>query len=77
MTNVGQGVSFPYVGDASNPRNHRWSIGLQRELPWQFVIEATYVGARGENLPVLRQLNGIPLSTSRRRRSATMRRTTG
>jgi hypothetical protein len=60
MTNVGQGVSFPYVGDVKNPRNHRWSLGLQRELPWQMLIEATYVGARGENLPVLRQLNAVP-----------------
>jgi hypothetical protein len=61
MTNVGQGISFPYAGEAMNPRNHRWSLGLQRELPGQIMIEATYVGARGQNLPVLRQLNGIPL----------------
>ncbi len=79
MTNVGQGVSFPYVGDASNPRTHRWSIGLQRELPGQFVIEATYVGARGEQLPVVRQLNGVPtqyLSTSPVRDDATNNRLT-
>ena len=47
MTNVGLGVSFPYVGEVKNPRNHRWSLGLQRELPWQLLIEATYVGAHG------------------------------
>lgn len=67
MTNVGQGVSFPYSGEVKNPRNHRWSIGLQRELPWRLLVEATYVGARGENLPVVRQLNAVPrqyLSTS-------------
>jgi len=60
MTSVGQGIGFPYAGDASNPRNHRWSLGLQRELPAQFLIETTYVGARGQNLPVLRQLNAVP-----------------
>ena len=79
MTNVGQGVSFPYVGDVSNPRTHRWSLGLQRELPGQFVVEATYVGAHGENLPVLRQLNGVPtqyLSTSPVRDDATNNRLT-
>jgi TonB dependent receptor len=79
MTSVGQGVSFPYVGDVENPRSHRWSIGLQRELPSLFVVEATYVGARGENLPVLRQLNGIPtqyLSTSPVRDDATNNRLT-
>jgi hypothetical protein len=61
MTSVGQGVAFPYVGDVKNPRNHRWSLGIQRELPWRLLVEATYVGAKGENLPVLRQLNGVPL----------------
>ena len=34
MTNVGLGVSFPYVGEVRTPRTHRWSIGVQRELPW-------------------------------------------
>ena len=61
------------------PRNHRWSIGLQRELPGQFLVEATYVGARGENLPVMRQLNGVPtqyLSTSPVRDDATNNRLT-
>jgi hypothetical protein len=60
MTSVGQGVSFPYNGDVRNPRNHRWSLGVQQELPWKFLIEATYIGARGENLPVTRQLNAVP-----------------
>ena len=79
MTSVGQGVAFPYSGEASNPRNHRWSIGLQRELPALIVVEATYVGARGVNLPVLRQLNGVPtqyLSTSPVRDDATNNRLT-
>jgi hypothetical protein len=79
MTNVGQGVSFPYVGDVRNPRNHRWSIGLQRELPWRLLVEATYVGAHGENLPVVRQLNAVPqqyLSTSPVRDNTTNNRLT-
>ena len=79
MTSVGQGVSFPYVGDVKNPRTHRWSLGLQRELPWQLLIEATYVGAHGQNLPVTRQLNGVPLqylSTSSVRDDATNNRLT-
>ncbi len=62
MTSVGQGVSFPYVGDVRNPRNHRWSLGLQQELPWKFLVEATYVGALGQHLPVVRQLNAVPQS---------------
>ncbi|MEP6893748.1 MAG: TonB-dependent receptor, partial [Gaiellaceae bacterium] len=77
MTNVGLGVSFPYVGDVRNPRNHRWSLGFQRELPWQMLIEATYVGAHGQNLPVTRQLNAVPqqyFSTSPVRDDATNNR---
>ena len=79
MTNVGQGVSFPYAGETSNPRTHRWSLGLQRELPWLFMVEATYVGSIGDDLPVLRQLNGIPtqyLSTSQVRDDAINNRLT-
>jgi len=79
MTSVGQGVSFPYIGEVKNPLNHRWSIGLQRELPWLLLIEATYVGAKGQNLPVTQPLNGIPLqylSTSPVRDDATNNRLT-
>jgi len=77
MTNVGLGVSFPYVGEVHNPSTHRWSLGLQRELPWQMLIEATYVGSHSEHLPVLRQLNPVPqqyLSTSPVRDDATNNR---
>jgi len=79
MTNVGLGVSFPYVGNVKNPSNQRWSLGLQQELPWQFLIEASYVGAHGHNLPVVTQLNGVPnqyLSTSPVRDDATNNRLT-
>ncbi len=79
MTNVGLGVAFPYNGEVSNPLNHRWSLGLQRELPGLFMVELTYVGAKGAHLPVTRQLNGIPLqylSTSAVRDDATNNRLT-
>ena len=60
MTNAGLGVTFPYHGEVKNPRSHRWSMGLQRELPFSLLIEATYVGSHGQHLPVLRQLNAVP-----------------
>src|SRR4029453_6936275 len=62
-----------------NPSTQRWSLGLQRELPMQLLIEATYVGAKGQDLPVTQQLNGIPLqylSTSPVRDDATNNRLT-
>lgn len=74
MTNVGLGVSFPYGGDVRAPRTHRWSVGLQRELPGDFLIEGTYVGSFSEHIPVGRDLNAVPgqyFSTSPVRDDAT------
>ena len=74
MTNVGLGVSFPYSGEVGTPRTHRWSIGVQRELPWFFLVEGTYVGSISQNLTVSRELNPVPgqyFSTSPVRDDAT------
>lgn len=60
MTGAGLNVSYPYVGDVKTPRTHRWSIGIQRELPGQFMVEGTYVGSKSQNVPILRDLNPIP-----------------
>ena len=29
---------------------HQFSIGIQRELPWQVALEASYVGSRSYNV---------------------------
>jgi hypothetical protein len=74
MTNVGLNVNFPYVGEVSTPRTHRWSVGVQRELPWYFLIEGTYVGSFSENIPVNLEMNSVPgqyFSTSPVRDDAT------
>ena len=45
----------------------RWQLGLQRELPGDFVIEGSYVGNRGTDIEITRNLNVTPrryLSTS-------------
>ena len=59
MTDVGNAIGFGYV-DPRNPYASRWSLGLQRELPGQLMVEASYVGNRGVALPVSRNLNAIP-----------------
>ena len=74
MTNVGLGASFPYNGTVRTPLTHRWSIGLQRELPWLLLVEGTYVGSFSDNIPVSRELNPTPgqyFSTSPVRDDAT------
>src|SRR5690606_2740869 len=52
MTNAGQSVSFPYVGEVRTPLTHRWSIGVQQELPWLMLAEVTYVAGHSRNLTV-------------------------
>ncbi len=59
--------------DREIPYYTRWQIGAQRDLGAGWVVEMTYVDSRGSNLPVFRELNGIPfqyLSTSRTRDNA-------
>ncbi len=38
---------------------HQFSIGVQRELPWQTVIDASYVGSRTRQYPVAKGINEI------------------
>src|SRR5262249_18326101 len=65
-TNLGQSVTF-YPDPRKRAYVQRWSFGLQRELPKQFLVEATYVGNRGTRVGITRQLDNTPaqyLSTS-------------
>ena len=48
---AGNGIFVGYV-NAKEPYSVHWSFGFQRELPGKFMIDASYVGARGVNLPV-------------------------
>ena len=32
------------------PRLHQWSLGVQRQLPWQSVLDVGYVGSKGVHL---------------------------
>jgi hypothetical protein len=57
--NLGQNVTFyPFVRHRAYVQ--RWSVGMQRELPGQFLFEAAYVGNRGTRLGITRQLNNTP-----------------
>jgi hypothetical protein len=59
--------------DFQNPRNVRYSIGMQRELPGQWLLDVAYVGSRGFDVLTELDLNPVPaqyLSTSRSRDAA-------
>jgi hypothetical protein len=59
-TFLGQSINFvdrqrviPYV--------HQFSIGVQHELGWRTVIEASYVGSRSRSLDVSQQIDDVSL----------------
>jgi len=55
------------------PYYTRWQIGAQRDMGGGWSVETYYVNSHGRNLPVVRELNSIPLqylSTSRIRDTA-------
>jgi hypothetical protein len=41
------------------PTVHQWNLSLQRELPWGLVMEAGYIGRRGEHLFMAYNINQI------------------
>ena len=42
-----------------NPYTQRWSVGIQRELPFGLIMEASYVGSVGRKLFISEDLNPI------------------
>ncbi len=68
-TFLGQGTNFLPVNDPiNNPQAQRWSFGVQRELPGNWLVELAYVGNAGYDGVVATNItNTVPrqyLSTS-------------
>jgi len=61
QTALGQAISFfnqnPKVG-----KQARFQVGIQRELPRAWVLEAEYVFNHGYNLEIIRNINALPNS---------------
>jgi hypothetical protein len=73
-TNLGQAITF-IDANLKQPYSQRWSIGVQRMLPGQLMIDVSYVGNRSTHLPVTQQINNTPakyLSTSAARDANTI-----
>jgi hypothetical protein len=73
-TFLGRDISF-FNPKPVNAYMQRWSLSIQRELPWQILLDVSYVGNRGTHIGVERELNPIPaeyLSTSTERDQATI-----
>ena len=69
-TGLGLNIGTVVPSERKVPYYTRWQIGAQRDLGAGWVAEVYYVNSKGKNLPVLREINGLPmeyLSTSTQR----------
>src|ERR1700726_4636630 len=65
---------------ARNSYSMRWDVGIQRQLPGQFVLEVAYIGNHAVHLPINKQLDYIPrqfLSALNSRATTTINALTG
>ena len=65
-TALGQSLSF-FNPNQKPPYSQRWSLGVQRTLPQQFLLDVSYIGNRVTHLAVSQSINNTPaqyLSTS-------------
>ncbi|MGH9662072.1 MAG: hypothetical protein ACRD96_26220, partial [Bryobacteraceae bacterium] len=58
LTNIGRGVSFD-GRQRLIPRTYEYSFGIERQLPWDIVLEASYSGALTNKEPVGIQLSDM------------------
>ena len=59
-TFLGRGIGF-FRDNRKIAYQQRWSLSVQRTLPWRSVLEIQYVGNRGTSLEVSTNLNAIPV----------------
>jgi hypothetical protein len=60
-TYLGQSISFTDTGRVI-PHVQQFSVGLQRQLPFRMVIEASYVGSRSRGLDVSQQVDDVTVA---------------
>ena len=61
LTNVGNALTLD-GNQRIIPRTFQYSFGLQQRLPWNSMVEATYVGSMTVHAPMAAQLDYYPLS---------------
>lgn len=55
------GVNAPQVGKQSLPRVANYSLGIQRDVGFNTVIDISYVGSAGRHLLYAKDINAIPM----------------
>lgn len=59
QTGLGGAVSF-FNQFPKSAKQLRWQFGIQRQLPWGIVAEAVYVGNKGYDIEIIKDLNALP-----------------
>jgi hypothetical protein len=60
-TSLGQSLSF-FNPNQKPPYSQRWSLGVQRTLPEQFLLDVSYIANRVTHLAVSQSINNTPAS---------------
>jgi hypothetical protein len=60
-TNLGGSPGTIFSVDRENPEYWRYSLGFERELGWDLMMEVSYLGQYGRYQPIVRALNYVPL----------------
>jgi len=59
QTGLGGGIAF-FNQNPAVSKQFRYQVGVQRELPFGFVLEAVYVGNYGYDIEIARNINALP-----------------
>ncbi len=60
LTNLGNAPGNIWNADRVNPEFWRFSVGVERQLPWEMLFEISYIGQKGTNQAILEPLNFVP-----------------
>ena len=61
-TNLGGSPGTVFPTERKNPTFWRYSFGIERELPGDILVELSYLGQKGRDLPLVEALNYVPES---------------
>jgi len=50
LTNIGLAINSNWFPSNKSPEIQQWNANVQRQLPWQFILEVGYVGNKGNAL---------------------------
>jgi hypothetical protein len=60
-------LTLGFIPDTVSPTVYSWSVGVQREVHDTWLLEASYLGTRGQHLPVQNNRNpGVAIPTDQR-----------